>query len=521
MTKKHFFNPATFIALIVGAITGALIMLIIGGGKASPAGESTKSNQPLYWVAPMDPNFRRDKPGKSPMGMDLVPVYEEDAASNDAGPGTISISPSVVNNLGVRTGMVESKTLDSEIVTVGFVRYDEDKLIHIHPRISGWVENLYIKAAGDPVQKGDPLYALYSPELVNAQEELLLALNRNNRRLVEASENRLTALQIPKDFINNLKKTLTVKQTITFYAPQTGVVDNLNVREGFFVQPGTTMLSIGVLDPVWVEAEVFERQAALVKLGDPVTMTLDYLPGKTWNGQVDYIYPTLDNQTRTVRLRLRFENPNHLLKPNMFAQITVHTHTDEQVLVVPRESLIRTGHQDRVVLALGNGSFKSVAVKVGRQDQDWIEILRGLNEGEEVVTSAQFLLDSESSKTSDFKRMQEDDEQIQSAKVSGVINSVDKAARTVNISRGPIEKWNRPAATLDFEISENLNIKQLKEGGSIFFEFEIRDGDFVITRLLDEDSLDHSNMDHSNMDHSNMDHSNMESANHQNHGGEE
>ena len=410
MNKLILLNPTVLGAAAVSFIAGATLAWMFLAGDSEKSEQTSVEEQPLYWVAPMDPNYRRDKPGKSPMGMDLIPVYKE-AATDNSSPGSIKISPEVINNLGVRTGKAERKALHSEIVTVGYVQYDEDKLIHIHPRVSGWVEQLYVKTAGDPVAQGEPLYSLYSPELVNAQEELVLALNRENARLIQAAEDRLRALQISKRFIQQLKRTRNIQQTVTFYAPQSGVVDNLNIREGFYVQPGTTMLSIGSLNQVWVEAEIFERQASLVKVDDFVTMTLDYLPGKTWQGSVDYIYPTLDKKTRTVRIRLRFDNPFRELKPNMFAQVTVHTNSAEPLLVVAREALIRTGRQDRVVLALGEGRFKSVAVKVGRIEQNMAEILEGVAEGEEVVTSAQFLLDSESSKTSDFKRMHHGDHQ--------------------------------------------------------------------------------------------------------------
>jgi len=184
------------------------------------------------------------------------------------------------------------------------------------------------------------------------------------------------------------------------------VVDNLNIREGFFVQPGTTLMSIGALDDVWVEAEVFARQAALVEVGLPVVMTLNYLPGKEWRGSVDYVYPSLDEKTRTLRIRLRFNNTAGMLKPNMFAQVFIEAGRGGDALMVPREAVIRTGSQDRVVLALGDGRFKSVAVRLGQLDEQYTQILEGLEEGDKVVVSAQFLLDSESSKSAGFMRMQ-------------------------------------------------------------------------------------------------------------------
>ena len=307
-------------SLLIGVVTGVTITIIFftvfdfSKGTSSDGGAAMDSEKtPLYWVAPMDANYKRDKPGKSPMGMDLIPVYEE-SGSSSAGPGAIKISPEIVNNLGVRTAMAKKKALQTEIKTVGYVQYDEDLLVHIHPRVEGWVEKLYVKAEGDPVKKGQALYEIYSPALVNAQEELLLAIERKNKRLVKAAEERLTALQIPRIAIERLKKTKQVSQNITFFAPQNGVVDNLNIRQGFFVKPGTTLMSIGDLEQVWVEAEIFERQAPFVKTGTPVTMSLGYLPGEKWQGRVDYIYPTLNPKTRTVKVRLRFKNRNDLLK---------------------------------------------------------------------------------------------------------------------------------------------------------------------------------------------------------------
>jgi len=336
-------KPIILGMIIGGIITFGAYTVLIPVGSEQGTSAASEEKKPLYWVAPMDANYTRDKPGKSPMGMDLVAVYDDGGKGPDEGVGTIRISPDVVNNLGVRTSTATYKSLHTEINTVGYVTYDEDNLVHIHPRVQGWIEKLHVTAIGDPVKKGQSLYEIYSPELVNAQEEFLLALDRNNKRLISAAKNRLTALQLPKSAIAQLEKTKKVQQRITFYAPQNGVVENLKIREGFFVKPGSTLMSIGDLSEVWVEGEVFERQAGQVKTGTPVTMTLDYLPGKTWKGQVDYIYPTLDAKTRTVKIRLRFKNENGDFKPNMFAQLAIHTTGDESALLIPKEALIRTG----------------------------------------------------------------------------------------------------------------------------------------------------------------------------------
>ena len=476
-------NTKIIIAIIIGAAIGAGTL----GLFLNPNSEGPKTNseekKPLYWVAPMDSNYRRDKPGKSPMGMDLIPVYEDESSTDDFGPGAVRVAPHVVNNLGVRTAPVEVENMHTEISTVGYVQYDEDKLIHIHPRVDGWIEKLYVKAEGDPVEKGQPLYSLYSPQLVNAQEELLIALKRNNGSLVTAAKDRLKALQLSAGLIKELEQTKKVQQTITFYSPQAGVVDGLKIREGFYVKPGDTLLSIGKLDQVWVEAEVFERDAALIKEGLPVSMTLDYLPGEDWTGVVDYVYPALNSKTRTLRVRLKFGNPDFQLKPNMFAQVSIHANQADSAIIVPKEAVIRTGKQDRVVLALGDGQFKSIEVTIGRVDKDSIEILSGLNEDDVVVTSAQFLIDSESSKSSDFKRMTHD-EVPNSIWMQGEVNSVMTGHRMVNIAHGPAEAWDWPEMTMDFNVAENVDVDSLKSGQSLHFEVsKTEDSGYEVTGI--------------------------------------
>ncbi|MER2492788.1 efflux RND transporter periplasmic adaptor subunit [Catenovulum sediminis] len=486
--KKTLTKPlgvAVVIGVVIGAVIGAGLLSLFQNADFNNNKQSASSanKQPLYWVAPMDANYRRDKPGKSPMGMDLIPVYEEDAAANDFGPGTVKIAPHVINNLGVRIAPVELTSMHIEISTVGYVQYDEDKLVHIHPRVEGWIEHLFVKAAGNPVEKGQPLYTLYSPQLVNAQEEFLIALKRNNPSLINAAKERLKALKLSAEFISELASTRQVQQTITFYSPQSGVVDGLKIREGFYVKPGNTLFSIGKLDQVWVEAEVFERDAAVVREDLPVSMTLDYLPGKEWLGVVDYVYPTLNSKTRTLRVRLKFDNPDFQLKPNMFAQVSIHAKQAGKAILVPKEAVIRTGKQDRVVLALGAGQFKSVEVSIGRVGIDSVEILAGLQEQDVVVTSAQFLIDSESSKSSDFKRMAHEEEP-KTVQIQGEINSVMPAHRVVNITHAPVEKWGWPTMTMDFSVHEHVDIDALQPGQTLHFEVsKTADGGYQIVSI--------------------------------------
>ncbi|PPK50811.1 efflux RND transporter periplasmic adaptor subunit [Marinobacter persicus] len=402
----NFIRPLGFVVL--GSIAGAAAAYWLAPdttpNAVSQSAESDKK-EPLYWVAPMDPNFKSDKPGKSPMGMDLIPVYEKGGSAEDS-PGTVRISPTVVNNLGVRTEPVIQGRMPNNITTVAYVHYNEDQMAHVHPRVEGWIESLYVKSEGEPVEQGTPLYTLYSPTLVNAQEELLMALNRGNQRLVSAAQERLEALNVPSGLIRQLRDGRKIQRTITVYAPASGVIENLNVREGMFIKPGNRVLSIAALDEVWVIGEVFESQLSAVEAGNRVEMTLDYMPGREWRGKVDYVYPEINPETRTARVRMRFDNSDGSLMPGMFARVKVQGERGRRHFLVPRESIIRTGESDRLVVALEEGAFKSVNVSVGRVGDKYAEILEGVMPGDTVVTSAQFLIDSESSKTSDFRRME-------------------------------------------------------------------------------------------------------------------
>lgn len=467
--------------IVVSAILGGVFVAWFGVPEKD--NESTSADQPLYWVAPMDPNFRRDKPGKSPMGMDLVPVYAEEANPEANSPGTVSIAPQVINNLGVRTAHVTSEHIDSSVTTVGYVQYNEDNLLHIHPRVDGWIEELFVTAAGNPVSQGQPLYSLYSPQLVNAQEEFLIALRRDNQALIQAARERLEALQLSPRVIRELEANRKVQQTVMFYSPQSGVVDGLKVREGFYVQPGTTLMSIAQLDDIWVEAEVYERDAAAIEQGLSVSMSLEYIPGRQWQGIVDYVYPSLNPMTRTLRLRMKFDNPEQILKPNMFATAEIKTEQLPAQFVVPKSAVIRTGKQDRVVLSLGDGKFKSVAVTIGKIGRDSIEILEGVDADDEVVTSAQFLIDSESSKTSDFTRMS-DTSEPNSVWMEGSVNRVFADIRQISVNHTAVEQWQWPEMTMNFTVADSADFEALKPGQSLHFEVtKLGDAGFEITAI--------------------------------------
>ena len=293
------------------------------------------------------------------MGMDLVPVYDE-------GDGVdVRISPAVVNNMGVRTAKVIRARLRRRIDTMGYVDFDENKISHIHVRAKGWIEKLKVKSEGTRVKKGDLLFDYYSPDLVNAQQEYVLALNSTNRRLIKASGERLVALEISQRQINELAKTRKVKQYVQVYAPQDGIVAKLKVRQGSFVTPKDEIMSLADLSSVWLLAEVFESQADWVKVGQTAKVHLSYLPGYEWEGTVEYIYPSLDAKTRTLKARLRFKNQDEELKPNMFANVLIYAGDKKNVIVIPSEALIRTGSDARVIVALGMGAVDFAPEPVG------------------------------------------------------------------------------------------------------------------------------------------------------------
>ena len=394
-----------FLILLAGLMIGFLSAK--SDNITSLFSDQAASSEPelLYWVAPMDANYRRDKPGKSPMGMDLVPVYASSAEAGQA--GLVKISASVENNLGVRTAMVTKEAFNVSIKSLGSVQANADALWQINSRVSGWIEKLYVKSVGTEVEKGQKLYALYSPELVKAQESLFNAIKLNRAALVQSSKARLKALGVNEGQIKQIIKNKQVLQRITVYAPQKGTISELKVNEGAFISPSTTVVKAVNLDTVWVDVEVFAAQVSLVKLEDIATMTLDYFPGKEWQGKVDFIYPEMSENNRTLRVRLQFDNPNALLKPNMFASVMLTPSMNDDRLQIPREAVIYAGKMNRAVLALGDGKFKSVLINVGLENQGFVEVLSGLTEGQQVVTSAQFLLDSESSISADFERMLE------------------------------------------------------------------------------------------------------------------
>ena len=479
-TMTRLLLIAGLAAAIVGSVFVDRLWLRPGALEGAGANGERKI---LYWQAPMDPSYRSDSPGKSPMGMELIAVYADEVSED---PGVVMIDPNVVNNLGVRTAPVSVGVLSRLVETVGYVGFDEDTLHQINTRVEGWIEKLSIKSAGERVKRGQMLLELYSPILVNAQEEHLAALASGNRALHEASMERLRALGVSGREIEELHTTRTVKRRIRVVAASDGFVASLGVREGVFVTPNTEIMSIAGLDRVWVIAEVFERQAAWIRQGQSAEVVLDYLPGRRWQGSVDYVYPELDSKSRTLKVRLRFANEDETLRPNMFARVTIHGAETAPVVHVPREAVIRGGAFNRVVLALGAGRFRSQPVELGIESGDRLEIRSGLSAGDVVVASGQFLIDSESNIELALARMGD----VPTAPaptqvvVAAVVKAMDHANATLTLEHDPVPEWSWPAMSMQFEVAPTDVLVGLEPDQSVRVVIEQRDaGRYVITSV--------------------------------------
>ncbi len=381
------------------------------GKSEEKKGAQKKERKILYWRAPMDPTEIYDHPGKSRMGMDLIPVYEDEAAVG-AG-GTIKIDPVTVQNMGIRMAKVKRMNFSHLIRTVGKIDYNEETLFTVSPKISGWIEKLYVDYTGKMVRKGEPLLEIYSPDLVTTQEEYLLAYNNkkmvgNSRfksirdgaeSLLESTRKRLLYWDILPSEIKQLEKTGKVRKTLRLYSPTNGVVVHKNAVEGVFVKEGTNLYQIADLSKVWVYASIYDYELPWIREGQEARVQLSYLPEKTFTGKVIYIYPYLNEKARDVRIRMEFANPNLELKPGMYANVTLEGKPIPNALVVPSEAVIRTGERNLVFVVRDKGKFEPREVRIGEEGgphNAYVRIISGVLEGETIVTSAQFLLDSES-----------------------------------------------------------------------------------------------------------------------------
>lgn len=389
-------------------IAAIFLIMIISGYIAltKPTNSPPSTKKILYWIDAMEPQIHYDHPGKSRMNMELVPVYEEAKQDNKkADQATITISPVVINSLGVRTISVEDGPLTPTIRAFGTIKADEDKVVHIHSYVEGWVQKLYVKNSQELVENNQPLFELYSRDLRLAQKEYLLSSKGKDQPDDENALGKLKSLGVSEKQIEELRKTKQFRPWVTIYAPISGYVDTLNIREGMWVKPETTIMSLTDLSEVWVIAEVFPLQLSFVKIGQEAKITLPRSSNQSWQGKVDYIYPEIDPTSLTTKVRIRLPNPEFFFKPNMYVAVDIQS-PPKQVIQIPKEAIIWESGGQHVIVALGEGKFQPRKVVTGIESSDQIEIVSGLRPGETVVTSAQFLLDSEVNMKSALQRLE-------------------------------------------------------------------------------------------------------------------
>jgi membrane fusion protein, copper/silver efflux system len=379
-----------------------------GASTAPGAGAATAERKPQYWYDPMHPNQHFDKPGKSPfMDMQLVPKYVQGgAAEGSAAPGSIVVDSRVVQSLGIRLATVERGSFARGVDTVGSVGVDEHRIEAIQVREAGWVERLDVRAVGDSVRRGQVLAGVYSPDLLATQQELLIARKSEDLLLIEATRRRLALFGLSASQIARIERTGEVERRVDYYAPFDGYVMELGIRQGAAVQPGTTLFQLADLRTVWITAEVPERQAAWLKPGDSAEVDVPAFPGERFGAQVNYLYPELTQITRTLKVRVVVKNPSEHLRPGMFATVHFHGITQEHVLTVPSEAVIKTGTRSVIIVADDGTHFHPMPVRVGTEQGGRSEIIEGLTIGQSVVASGQFLIDSEANLRGAFDNLE-------------------------------------------------------------------------------------------------------------------
>lgn len=411
-------------------LTAAIMLAIgLGGGYwlAQPHHDKTaatlaEAKQPLFYRNPMNPTVTSPVPAKDNMGMDYIPVYAdsrkeaahgavaENGATAGESAGTVKIDAVTVQNIGVRTTIAKQTVLSHQVRAVGRIAFDEEHIVRLHPKTEGWIETLRVDKTGQWVRQNQDLLSIYSPQLVSSQQEYVLALNnlkvlekspiedirRGAEELVKSSRERLRLLDVPEHQLHELTLSHAIKKGLHIHTPAAGIVINIGAREGQYVTPETQLYLIADLSTVWVYAEIYEHELPWVKEGDPVDMQLAGVPGRTFKGHLAFIYPYAEAKTRTIKVRLVFDNAELLLKPDMFAEVTIYAGKQVDAVVIPAEAVVRSGAKTQVFVVRAPGKFEPRPVTTGLASNGDVAIVDGLSAGEEIVTSAQFLIDSES-----------------------------------------------------------------------------------------------------------------------------
>ncbi|MEE4192069.1 MAG: efflux RND transporter periplasmic adaptor subunit [Halieaceae bacterium] len=466
-------NRSLIVAVVSIAIGLGAGYLLFGGGQqqAAPAAEiSGGKAEPLFYRNPMNPAITSPTPAKDHMGMDYIPVYAGDG-DRSAPVGTVKIDPVIRQNIGLRTAVAERKPMSHTIRAPGRVTYDEHKLVRLHPKVEGWIDEIYIDKTGQLVAYDDILLNIYSPKLVATQQEYLLALKNfealkgssfedireGASNLVASARERLVLLDVPGHQIHELEQNRAIKEGLHIHAPAAGTLLEVGARQGQYVTPATQLYLIADLSTVWVYADIYEHELPWVAEGDRVEMTLAGVPGRSFSGRLDYVFPYAEEKTRTTKVRLVFDNPDRLLRPEMFADVVIFAAEKPDQVVVPSEAVVRSGDYNQLFVVNDAGEFEPRRVKLGVESRGEVSIASGLKAGERVVVSSQFLVDSESSLRAATARMTDP---------------------------GAMDHSKMDHSNMDHSDMDHSGMNHSS---------------------TDDASMDHSGMDHSKMDHSSMD----------------
>ncbi len=488
--------------------------------SASAAAPAAKQERKVrYYRNPMGLPDTSPLPKKDPMGMDYIPVYEGDAPEKDLPPGTVKISPDKVQLLGVRTEAVEERELRRSVQAVGTIQPNERTLYKVAPRFEGWIEKLEVNTTGQAVVRGQSLMQVYSPDLITAQEEYLLALRGLEdtraggpeaqalmRRLADGGLRRLQNWGVSDSELQELRTEGKVRQRLTYRSPASGVVLQKPSVQGMRFMPGEVLFEIADLSSVWLVADVFERDLGLIKAGQIAALRIVAYPDKAFSGKVVFISPTLDPDTRTARVRVELANPGGLLKPAMYASVEfAASHPRGKVLAVSESAVLDSGAKQVVLVQRGEGLFEPRTVKLGMRADGYAEVIEGVKPGEQVVVRANFLIDAESNLKSALGAFGGHDghggaiapgaEKKSAAdkpaaagtrtyKVSGTVETVNPGAGSVEISHGPIVELKWPAMTMEFKVRDKALLAGLAKGQAVDFDLaQSAPGEFVIERI--------------------------------------
>jgi Cu(I)/Ag(I) efflux system membrane fusion protein len=475
------------ILVVIAAVLLAVSGYFIGNYRAhiemAAAPSVHGERKALYWHDPMYPQQKFDKPGKSPfMDMQLVPVYADEKGEQ----GGVTVSSRAQQNLGMRTAPAEITEIRQELPAVGAVQTDERRMARAEVRVAGWVEKLRVRAVNDPVRAGQVLADIYSPDLVSAQEEYLLArrmaqANAADEPLARAARRRLESLGVSEAQIGKLETSGAASRTMPILAPISGILSELGVREGAMVQPGVAAFTLTDLSSVWIIVEVPEAQAAMLRIGLRAETRVQTLPGRMFEGRLDYVYPELNAQARTVKARITLANPGMALRPGMFVEVALVS-AARKALTVPTEAVIQTGTRS-VVIVMDGERFRAATVRTGVERDGRTEILGGLKAGERVVASGQFLIDSEASLRSTLSRF----EGAEIHKGKGIVTAIDVEKGRIELNHEPIPSLKWPRMTMEFVVGDKAALARLRKGDTVEFELSgdaDKEGDHRIEKII-------------------------------------